>query len=87
MDEPTSALDASSEHQIVAALRRLMQGRTCIIIAHRLSTVRHADRIVVLDHGRVVESGTHSELLRSGRFYRSLHLSRLIDDMPLQASA
>jgi ATP-binding cassette, subfamily B, bacterial len=86
MDEPTSALDVSSEQHVLHALRRLMEGRTCIIIAHRLSTVRHADRIVVLDHGRVAEAGTHADLLRSGSLYRRLHLAQAIDAAPLQAA-
>jgi ATP-binding cassette subfamily B protein/subfamily B ATP-binding cassette protein MsbA len=85
MDEPTSALDAASEQHVLHALRRLMDGRTCIIIAHRLSTVRHADRIVVLDRGRIAETGTHAELLRTGRLYRALHLAQATDGAPVKA--
>jgi ATP-binding cassette subfamily B protein/subfamily B ATP-binding cassette protein MsbA len=84
MDEPTSALDAESEHQVLEALRRVMSGRTCVVIAHRLSTVRHAQRIVVLERGRVAEAGTHAELLRNGRLYRSLYLAHGIGDPALQ---
>ncbi len=69
MDEPTSALDAETEAQLLAALRTLMHNRTTIIIAHRLSTIRHANQIVFLDEGRIVESGTHDELIRNNGPY------------------
>ncbi|MFM7148603.1 MAG: ABC transporter ATP-binding protein, partial [Gemmataceae bacterium] len=73
LDEATSSLDSHSEHLVLEALDRLMQGRTSIIIAHRLSTVRSADRIYVLREGKVIESGTHEELLGSpGSLYRDL---------------
>ena len=67
LDEPTSSLDAISEEIVFAALRRLRAGRTTIVIAHRLSTVRDADAILVLDEGRIVAQGTHDELLASQR--------------------
>jgi subfamily B ATP-binding cassette protein MsbA len=73
MDEPTSALDAGTEHALMAATRRLMEGRTAVIIAHRLSTIRDAGLIVALDKGRVVETGTHEELLRRRGLYASLY--------------
>jgi len=72
LDEPTSALDAGSEELLVAALANLPQGRTRIVIAHRLSTVRDADRIFVLEHGRIAEAGTHSQLASYGGLYAKL---------------
>ncbi len=78
LDEATSALDAESERQVREAMARLMQGRTTLVIAHRLSTVRHADQFVVLDHGRVVEIGNHDELLERGGLYRRLYELQIV---------
>jgi ATP-binding cassette, subfamily B, bacterial len=72
LDEPTSSLDAISEEIVFAALRRLRAGRTTIVIAHRLSTVRDADRILVLDGGQIAAQGRHDELLRTSRLYRRM---------------
>jgi ATP-binding cassette, subfamily B, bacterial MsbA len=73
LDEATSALDSESERAVQDALERLMQGRTTLVIAHRLSTIEHADRVVAMDRGRVVEQGTHAQLLAAGGLYARLH--------------
>jgi len=72
LDEATSALDAESEHHVQAALNELMENRTTVIIAHRLATVLHADVIVVMDHGKIVDSGTHQSLLKTSTLYQRL---------------
>jgi subfamily B ATP-binding cassette protein HlyB/CyaB len=72
-DEATSALDLESEQAIQRNMRLISQNRTVLIIAHRLSTVRHCDRIITVEQGRVVEDGSHEELLRNGGRYAALH--------------
>jgi len=77
LDEATSALDSHSETLVQQALTRLVHGRTVFIVAHRLSTIKGADRIVVMEGGRIVEIGTHDELLRRGRAYASLQAAQI----------
>jgi subfamily B ATP-binding cassette protein MsbA len=86
LDEATSALDAESEAQVQAALARLMAGRTTLIIAHRLVTVRGADRIYVLDGGRVAESGPHAALVARGGLYARLANAQNLE-LPPEAAA
>jgi ATP-binding cassette, subfamily B, bacterial len=85
LDEATSALDAESETAVQAALERLMVGRTTLIIAHRLATVLKADRILVMDQGRVVEEGTHKTLVKKGGVYA--RLAKLQFDAGITAQA
>ncbi|MET3648491.1 ABC transporter ATP-binding protein [Phyllobacterium ifriqiyense] len=73
LDEATSALDTKTEREIQLSLAELAQGRTTLVIAHRLATIRNADRIVVVENARILEQGTHTQLLKSDRFYRRLH--------------
>ena len=73
LDEATSALDAESERLVQKALANLMQNKTSIVIAHRLSTVRRADKIVVMERGQIIETGTHKELLEKGGTYKKLY--------------
>ena len=87
LDEATSALDTESERQVQAALKALMQGRTTVVIAHRLSTVIDADLIHVVDGGRIVESGTHTELLRHGGIYARLYQLQFAGQAPRETAA
>jgi ATP-binding cassette subfamily B protein/subfamily B ATP-binding cassette protein MsbA len=77
LDEPTSALDSETEASLLQALERLIEGRTTFVIAHRLSTVRRCNRIVVLDHGRIAEIGSHNELANAGGIYQRVHLLQM----------
>jgi ABC-type multidrug transport system fused ATPase/permease subunit len=85
LDEATSSLDTASEKAVQEALLRLQEGRTTLVVAHRLSTIRHAHRIVVLAEGRVVEQGTHEELITKGGLYADL--VRMQDLTPVAAAS
>jgi ATP-binding cassette subfamily B protein len=87
LDEATSALEAESERAVQTALDRLMQGRTTLVIAHRLATIRAADRILVFDGGRIVEEGTHESLLAEGRLYAQLASLQFTDAFDESARA
>jgi subfamily B ATP-binding cassette protein MsbA len=86
LDEATSSLDSESERLVQDALETLMQGRTTFVIAHRLSTVRRADRIIVLESGRLVEAGTHEELMTSGGLYKRLYEIQFREPLALGAA-
>ncbi|MGI9484187.1 MAG: ATP-binding cassette domain-containing protein, partial [Hyphomicrobiales bacterium] len=79
LDEATSALDAESEIKVQAALEHLMEGRTTLVIAHRLSTVRNADRIVVMDQGKIIDEGRHAALVKKDGLYARLASLQFMD--------
>jgi ABC-type multidrug transport system fused ATPase/permease subunit len=84
LDDPTTALDAQTESEVLGAMRRVMRGRTTLLVANRLSTLRFADRIVVLERGQIVEQGTHRELMAlGGAYYRTAKIQGVADDGPL----
>jgi ATP-binding cassette subfamily B protein len=80
LDDPTAAIDPETEHEILSAIEEAIEGRTTFIVAHRLSTLRRADRILVLEQGRIVQAGTHDELLRSEGPYRRAATFQMVDE-------
>lgn len=76
LDEATSNVDTNTEQEVQKAMRSLMRGKTSFVIAHRLSTIQNADKILVVNHGDVVEQGTHDELMRQKGFYYKLYASQ-----------
>ncbi|MEJ2555147.1 MAG: ABC transporter ATP-binding protein, partial [Anaerolineae bacterium] len=87
LDDSTSSVDAETEYQIQQALDQLMLGRTSFVIAQRISTVRHAGLILVLDQGRLAATGTHEQLLLESPLYAEIVYSQLREDMPIAAAA
>jgi ATP-binding cassette subfamily B protein len=86
LDDPTAAIDSETEHEIFEALERAIAGRTTFIVAHRLSTLRRADFIIVMEHGRIVQRGNHEELMRVAGPYRRVARLQLVDGSELQAA-
>jgi ATP-binding cassette subfamily B protein len=79
-DDPLSAVDTATEDAILSGLRRVMKGRTTVIISHRISAVRAADHILVLEHGRVIEEGRHAELVEMGGIYARMYEEQLLEE-------
>ncbi|MEP0762806.1 MAG: ATP-binding cassette domain-containing protein, partial [Chloroflexota bacterium] len=82
LDEATSSVDTRTERLIQKALEELLKGRTSFVVAHRLSTIRNADQVFVIDDGRIIERGTHESLLEARGFYYSLYMSQFRRDVP-----
>ncbi len=82
LDEPTAALDAQSEEALRQTLAELSRGRTTVVVAHRLASIAHADKVIVLEQGRVIEQGNHAALLASGGRYAQLYRLQRVEDGP-----
>ena len=80
LDDALSAVDTYTEEEILSGLRDVMRRRTSVIVSHRISTVRHADQILVLDQGRIAERGTHAELIRQHGLYAAMHKKQLLEE-------
>ena len=80
LDDALSSVDTLTEERILTALQEVMKGRTTILISHRVSTVRHADRIYVIEYGKVAEEGTHAELIGRGGYYADLYQKQLLEE-------
>ena len=80
LDDALSSVDTLTEERILTALQEVMKGRTTILISHRVSTIRNADRIYVIEHGRVAEEGTHSQLIARGGYYADLYQKQLLEE-------
>jgi ATP-binding cassette subfamily B protein len=80
LDDALSSVDTMTEERILSALQDIMRGRTTILISHRVSTVRGADRIFVIEYGRVAEEGTHAELISQGGYYADLYQKQLLEE-------
>jgi ATP-binding cassette subfamily B protein len=87
LDDPTAAIDSETEHEIFEALDRAIAGRTTFIVAHRLSTLRRADFVIVMEHGRIVQQGTHEQLMKIPGPYLSVANLQLVDNRELQIEA
>ena len=81
LDDPTAAIDPETEHEILEAMQGAMEGRTTFIVAHRLSTLRRADKVVVLERGALVQTGTHEELMSRPGLYQRLARLQIVDDL------
>jgi ATP-binding cassette subfamily B protein len=80
LDDALASVDTVTEERILEGLTQVMRGRTTILISHRVSTVRHADRIFVLEHGELVEQGAHAELIGNGGYYADLYQKQLLEE-------
>jgi ATP-binding cassette subfamily B protein len=87
LDDSLSSVDAQTEREILSRLRPILAGRTSVVVSHRVAAVKDADQILVLDHGRVAERGTHAELLAAGGLYASLYREQLAAEVLVEGAA